>query len=1011
MDEPTDTPGWGPEFDRAFSRAAAASEGAPLDERSMQRLLSASLLQPPGLGEMVGPFELVESIGAGGFGEVFRAVQHEPFEREVAVKVLVGIERGASALARFERERQVLVRLRHPGIVRLLEAGVTAGGFPWFAMDLVTGRTIDRWADESSPDLATRLRALRDLAEAVAAAHRQGVLHRDLKPANVLVHETEAGPRVQVVDFGIAKVVDEAVDGGSPQEGSTRLGHVIGTPEYMSPEAAALETDRLDTRSDVYALGLVAFRVLAGRPALESPKGTSFARRLQAAANPEIPRLSAACRDPAMARRVRGEIEWVVGRAISVDPAARYPSAGELKEEFDRLLAGEPVAAAPPSAAYQLRAFTRRHKALVAAGGFSFVALAAATAVSVNFAISESQQRIRAETALEGEARERARAEEALEAEAARRAELAKVAAFQEASLAAIDVGRIGVELRKSVLAQLPEAESAKREALDLALVGVDFTDLARHMLDVGLLSEMPDRIVGEFADQPIVAARLLDATAETCLALGLLEDALEAARQAGAIFLRELGRGHESTIAAATREFAALQRLGRDQEMADEIAAWWSVAERSLPPGHPVRSECARAYATSLPDTAEGYAQELAIFDMLDRESDEVGLDRDLRVADARALALERLGRFEEALEVRQAVVEALAGGDLSEVNESLRRELTRFFMRLGYVNNLSDLGRVDEAVAAGETLIAEMSAELGGDHPSTLIAKGDFATLLGLAGMLEQAAAIEQEVLAARLELLGERHPETIRAMQNLALRNRRLGNLAASEVLYRDAMRLSGEVLPPNDPQRMTIEVNFGVLLQSSRRSDEALAVLEGVYPRIVETHGEGHPMAVSARRNIGAVLNDLGRFEEALPIFEEGLVATERNNGPDAPTTIIAMANLGAIYQSVGRLEDSLATLDEVLVRARRTLPPTHWNIGVFLMYRGRTLIAMERFADAVATIEEARALLETALGPEHPRAIETRRGLMQAYEAWHTADPEGGHDADVAKWKATLPAEG
>lgn len=1007
MDEATDTPGWGSEFKQAFDRAVSAAEGTPLDDRSVRRLLTASLLQPPGLGEQVGPFELVESIGSGGFGEVFRAVQREPFEREVAVKVLVGIERGASALSRFERERQVLVRLRHPGIVRLLEAGITACGLPWFAMDLVTGRTIDRWADESAPDLPTRLRVLRDLADAVAAAHRQGVLHRDLKPANVLIQEAESGPRVQVVDFGIAKVLDEGPSG----EATTRAGHVIGTPEYMSPEAASLEADRLDTRSDVYSLGLVAFRALAGRAALESPPGTSFARRLQAAASPEIPRLSAACRDPARARRLRGEIEWVVGRAISVDPADRYPSAGELKEEFDRLLAGEPVAAAPPSAAYQLRAFTRRHKAIVAAGAFSFLALAAATAVSVSFAISEAQQRSRAEIALEGEARERTRAEAALEAEAKRREELARVAAFQEANLTTIDVGRLGVDLRASMLAQVPEGDSAKRDALDQALVGIDFTDLGRQMLGLALLSEMPGTIRDEFAEQPVVAGRLLQATAETCVALGLSEQALVAAREAGAIFSSQFGREHEGTIAAATTEFAALQQLRRADEMAAEMEEWWSIAQRVLPPGHPVRNECGSRYASTLADTIEGYEQQLTIYEALDREADEAGLVRDLRVADARAGSLEALGRFEDALAVRQAIVEKIETGDLSGSNEALRGGSARFSLRLGHVNNLSDLGRLQEAIERCERLVAEATAELGGDHPVTITIKADYATLLGLAGMLEQAAEIEKDVLATRLLLMGERHPETISAMQNLALRNRRLGNLAASEVLYRDAMRLSAEVLPLNDPQRMTIEVNFGVLLQSTRRSDEALAVLEGVYPRIVATQGETHPMAVSARRNIGAVLNDLGRFEEALPIFEEGFEATERNNGPDAPTTIIALANLGAVYQSVGRLDESLATLDEVLVRARRTLPPTHWNLGVFLIYRGRTLITMERFADAVATIDEARALLETALGPEHPRSIESRRGLMQAYEAWQAKDPSGGHDAAVARWKATLPSEG
>ncbi len=1008
MDAPTDTPGWGPEFERAFSRAAAASEGAPLDGRSMRRLLSASLLQPPGLGEMVGPFELVESIGTGGFGEVFRAVQREPFEREVAIKVLVGIERGASALARFERERQVLVRLRHPGIVRLLEAGVTAGGLPWFAMDLVTGRAIDRWIDDSAPDLATRLRVLRDLSDAVAAAHRQGVLHRDLKPANVLVQETEAGPRVQVVDFGIAKVLGEG-DDHATGEGSTRLGHVIGTPEYMSPEAAALEADRLDTRSDVYSLGLVAFRVLAGRPALESPKGTSLARRLQAAASPEIARLSTVCRDRAMARRLRGEIEWVVGRAISVEPADRYPSAGELKEEFERLLTGQPVAAAPPSAAYQVRAFTRRHKALVAAGGFSFLALAAATGIAIAFGLSESQQRSRAEAALDGEARERARAESALEAEATRRAELAKVAAFQEASLSAIDVGRLGVDLRDTVLAQVPESDAARRESLEAALVGVDFTDLARRAIDVGLLADLPSTILAEFPGQPIVAGRLLVAVAETCNALGFHEDALDAARQARDLLEPAVGRS-ETFIRAVNQEYAAMQRLGRADEMAAEIAEIWTVAQRILPPGDSVRVETGRAFASSFENTAEGFERELEVHRMLERETLDAGGGRDLRLVDAQAYALEQLGRFEESLELRREVSQAIELGELRGVNESLRRDPSRFIMRLGYVNSLSDRGRLEEALAAIEPLVAEMTAELGGDHPSTLVARGDQAVLLGMGGMLEQAAEIETEIVAKRLRLLGERHPETIRSIQNLALRQRRLGDLAASEVLYRDAMRLSAEVLPANDPQRLTIEVNFGVFLQSARRNDESLAVLESALPRIVEAFGSEHPMAVSTRRNIGVVLNELGRYEEALPILEEGFAATERNNGPDAATTIIALANLGAIYRAVGRFDDSLATLDDVLVRARRALPATHWNIGVFLMYRGRTLLAMGRFSQAVASIEEGRALLSASLGPDHPRSIEARRGLVDAFEAWHAVEPQSGHDAEAAKWKATLPAE-
>lgn len=1005
MDDGSDTPGWGDESTPNFRRNALAAEATPFDDPTLRRLLAASQLPPPGVGEQVGPFELVESIGSGGFGEVFRGMQREPVKREAAVKVLMGFEQSAGVVSRFERERQVLVRLRHPGIVRLLEAGVTPSGLPWFAMDLVAGRTIDRWADEANPDLRTRLRVLRDLADAVAAAHRQGVLHRDLKPSNILIQEGDSGPRVQVVDFGIAKVLDEGGDGSA----ATRAGHVIGTPEYMSPEAASLEADRVDTRSDVYALGLVAFRVLAGRPAIEAAKGTSLAQRLQLAAAPQIPRLSAACRDASLARRVRGEVEWVVARAIATDPAARYPSAGELKEEFERLLAGEPVAAAPPSGFYQLRAFTRRHKAIVASGAFSFLALAAAALLSGSFALAESRERSRAEEALASEARERVRAEEALAEEAKRRSELERVAAFQEASLAAIDVGRLGVELRDSVREEILEQEPETQAAIESALAALDFTDLARKAIDAGLLAAMPATIIAEFEEQPAVAARLLLAVAVSCISLGLYESAFTAAGLARELFESVHGREHATVIDAAVKRYSAMRLLGRAGEAAAEIEEWWAIAQRVLPPGDRLRNECGRAFASSLATTTEGYSKRLEIFEMLDLEDEEAGFPRDLRTADVRAEALERLGRLEEAFNLRQQVATAIETDQLVGPNASLRRDPNRFMLRLSFVNSLFDRGRLQEAIAACESLLREMATELGSDHPDTLVVRGDHALLLGNAGMLDQALAIEIEIVSKRRALLGQQHPSTLQAIQNLALRHRRLGDLPASEQLFREAMQGAAAVLPPENPLRLTIEVNFGGLLQTAGRGEEALAVLESVYPRLVGTHGVDHPRTVSTRRNIGVVLNDLGRHEEALPIFEEGLAATEATSGPDALTTIVAMANLGGLYRAIGRHEDSLATLDEAIARAGRTLPPTHWNIGVFLTYRGRTLLAMERFEEATASLSEANALLEAALGPRHTRAVEARRRLAEAFEAWHLADPQGGHDAEAERWNATLPA--
>lgn len=309
-----------------------ADRGGAISDGGVRRLLEASLESPPVAGEQVGPFELVELIGQGGFGEVYHAVQREPVEREVAVKILSGRRRGRGTLDRFERERQILASLRHPGIVRLLQAGVSASGYPWFAMDLVTGRTIDRWVDEREPSLELRLDLLRDLSDAVAAAHRRGVTHRDLKPSNILVQETLEGPKVLVVDFGIAKAAFWT------ESANEEPGRLVGTPEFMSPEATSLDPDRIDARSDVYALGLVAHRVLSGRSALACDPEATTATRLERAARPRIEPLATACQDRAMAVRLRGDVQRVVSRCLEVEPDRRYASAAELAAELADLL-------------------------------------------------------------------------------------------------------------------------------------------------------------------------------------------------------------------------------------------------------------------------------------------------------------------------------------------------------------------------------------------------------------------------------------------------------------------------------------------------------------------------------------------------------------------------------------------------------------------------------------------------------------------------------------------------
>ena len=362
-----------------------------LDPAQTRRLLDAARTASPGVGEWVGPYELLEEIGRGGHSAVFRARQHAPVRRDLAVKILVDPSPSANVAARFARERALVARLRHPGIVPLIDVGETGpagAAVPWFAMPLVDGEPADRWCDRHAPSRAVRLRVIELAARAVAAAHALGIVHRDLKPGNILVAGSPDDPQVHVIDFGVAKLLEPDFDGDEPL--STRVGGVVGTPEFMSPEQANLDSARIGPATDVYAIGLVACRLLAGvHPGLDTwdrllrPMGD----RLRAAADREVPRLSDLAKD----RTLRGEVEWIVGTCCARAIDARYPNAGALADDLARLREGQPIVAAPRDSGYQVVFALRKYRAQLIGVIVALIAIVSA------FAVDASRQRARAD--------------------------------------------------------------------------------------------------------------------------------------------------------------------------------------------------------------------------------------------------------------------------------------------------------------------------------------------------------------------------------------------------------------------------------------------------------------------------------------------------------------------------------------------------------------------------------------------------------------------------------------
>ena len=351
-------------------------------------------------GDSIGPYRLVRQLGEGGFGTVYLAEQSSPVRRRVALKLIKAGMDSREIIARFEAERQALAMMDHPHIAKVHDAGTTAGGRPYFVMELVEGVPVTKFRAGEEPGIAGRLGLFIDVCAAVQHAHQKGIIHRDLKPANILVSDHDGEPLVKVIDFGIAKAIGTEASGNTL---FTQSGRMIGTPQYMSPEQAEQHPLAVDTRSDIYSLGVVLYELLTGTTPLESERLRGVPcdeiRRLIHAVIPPKPstRLAASpAGHPGIApRELRGDLDWIVLKALEKDPERRYESAGALAEDLQRYLQHKPVEARPPSMAYLMQRFARRHRGPVAAGAAVLVVLllgAVGTSVGMKRALDAKEE-------------------------------------------------------------------------------------------------------------------------------------------------------------------------------------------------------------------------------------------------------------------------------------------------------------------------------------------------------------------------------------------------------------------------------------------------------------------------------------------------------------------------------------------------------------------------------------------------------------------------------------------
>ena len=351
------------------------------------------------VGATIGPYKLREKLGEGGMGVVFVAEQKRPVRRKVAIKVVKPGLASKEVIARFEAERQALALMDHPNIAKVLDAGVTETGRPYFAMDLVQGLAITKYCDKRRLGIRARLELFGQVCRAVQHAHQKGIIHRDLKPSNVLVAEIDGVAVPKVIDFGVAKAVGQKL---TDQSVYTQFWQLIGTPLYMSPEQAGFGVIDVDTRSDVYSLGVLLYELLSGTTPLEKQLlkelGYDELRRRIREEDPPRPsvRLSTLeAKDSSTiadaigldqrdhSRLLRGELDWIVMRALEKDRSRRYESPSAFAADIDRYLNDQPVEACPPSRWYQLRKLATKHKSSLSTAAIVLIALLTATGVSL----------------------------------------------------------------------------------------------------------------------------------------------------------------------------------------------------------------------------------------------------------------------------------------------------------------------------------------------------------------------------------------------------------------------------------------------------------------------------------------------------------------------------------------------------------------------------------------------------------------------------------------------------